>query len=133
MEKYSYLLGYVDLNMFLVMLLFAFLGIAVSLLIDSQKRDPSSKNTPEKFSLKFLLKDNWRTIALTALIVILTLRFATSFFPGQFAGDDTATPEGLEKWFFGALVVGLGFNQLLQLWKKTRVGSFLKVKRENGK
>src|SRR4030042_5217459 len=117
MEKYSYLLGYVDLDMFLVMLLFTFLGIAVSLLIDSQKRDQTSKNTPVKFSWLFLLKDNWKTILLTFLIVVLTLRFATSFFPTQFSGDDMATPQGIEKWFFGSLIIGLGFNQLLQLWK----------------
>lgn len=126
MENYNYLLGYVDMDMFLVMLLFAAFGIAVSLLIDSQRRDQLSKNTPQKFSWGFLLKDNWKTIVLTVLIVALTLRFATSFFPAQFTGDDLSTPAGIEKWLFGSLVVGLGFNQLIQVWKKTRHGSFLK-------
>ena len=126
MENYNYLLGYVSLKMFLVMLLFATLGIIVSLLIDSQRRNQSSKNTPQYFSWAFLLRDNWKTIAMTVLIVILTLRFATSFFPAQFSGDDLATPSGSEKWFFGSLVIGLCFNQLIQVWKKTRAGSFLK-------
>lgn len=132
MENYSRLLGYVDLDMFLVMLLFAAFGIAISLLIDSQKRNQTSKNTPQKFSWRFLLKDNWKTIVLTVLIVALTLRFATSFFPAQFTGDDLATPEGNEKWLFGSLVVGLGFNQLLQIWKQKRnnfTKTFLETKR----
>lgn len=130
MENYNYLLGFLSLKLFLVMLLFAVLGIIVSLLIDSQRRDQSSKNTPEKFSWLFLLKDNWKTIVLTAIIVVLTIRFATSFFPDQFKGDELQTPEGIEKWLFGSLVIGLGFNQLVQVWKKK--AKILNIKR-NGK
>jgi hypothetical protein len=130
METHSFLLGFLSLKLFLAMLLFAGLGIAVSLLIHAQKRDQTSKNTPEKFSFLFLLKDNWKSIVLTALIVILTLRFATSFFPQQFTGDEVGTPQGIEKWLFGSLVIGLGFNQLIQVWKDK--SQWLRVKRTNG-
>jgi hypothetical protein len=128
--EHSLLLGFLSLKLFLVMLLFAGLGIAVSLLIHSQKRDQASKNTPEKFSFLFLIRDNWKSIAMTALIVILTIRFATSFFPDQFKGEDVGSPEGVEKWLFGSLLIGLCFNQLIQVWKDK--SQWLRVKRTNG-
>src|SRR4030042_1687902 len=125
--QHSLLLGFLSLKLFLVMLLFAVLGIAVSLLIHAQKRDQASPDTPIKFSWLFLLKDNWKDILLTILIVILTIRFATSFFPGQFKGDDLQTPEGIEIWLFGSLIIGLGFNKLIKVWKDK--SQWLKVKR----
>ena len=118
MENYSLLLGFLSLQMFLAMLFFATIGIGISLLIDSQKRDQQSARTPVKFSWVFLLKDNWKSIVLTALIVLVTIRFASSVFPDQFLGDDVGTPEGLEKWMFGSLLIGLGYNQLIQILKK---------------
>ena len=127
-NTYTYLLGFVSLKLFLTMLLFAALGIVVSLLIDSQKRNQNSSNTPRKFNWLFLLKDNWKTIALTAIIVILTIRFGTNFFPDQFKAGDLVDPSGVEKWLFGSLLIGLGFNQLIQVWKKR--SDFLKVNRK---
>ena len=97
MENYSFILGFLTLKLFLAMVLFASVGIVISLLIDSKSRDKASPATPVKFSIWFLLKDNWKTILLTVLVVLMTLRFATSFFPDQFIGSDVATPEGLEK------------------------------------
>ena len=118
MENYSLLLGYLSLKMFLAMILFAAVGIGISLLLDSQKRDQTSTNTPEKFSFKFLLRDNWKSIVLTAIVVLVTLRFASSLFPAQFVGDTVGTPEGLDKWIFGSLLIGIGYNQLIQVLKK---------------
>jgi len=118
MENYSLLLGFLSLKVFLVMIFFAAVGIAISLLIDAQKRDQVSSATPQKFSFKFLLRDNWKSIVLTALVVLITLRFASSLFPDQFKGDAVGTPEGLETWLFGSLLIGLGFNQLIQVLKK---------------
>ena len=110
------------------MCFFAIVGITISLLIDAQTRNQSSVKTPEKFSWKFLLKDNWKTIVLTALVVLMTLRFVTSFFPDQFSGEDVSSPKGLEKWMFGSLLIGLSFNQLIQVWKKR--SEWLKVERK---
>jgi hypothetical protein len=118
MEKYSYILGFLSLGEFLAMCFFATVGIAISLLIDSQKRDQNSIRTPQKFSWLFLLKDNWKTIVLTALVVLMTLRFVTSFFPDQFVDGDLGSPQGIEKWMFGSLLIGVFFNQLIQIWKK---------------
>lgn len=127
MENYSYVLGFTSLQAFLAMCFFAAIGIIISLLIDSQKRNQNSTRTPVKFSWWFLLKDNWKTILLTALVVLMTLRFVTSFFPDQFIGEEVGTAEGLEKWMFGSLIIGLSFNQLIQIWKK-RAG-WLQVKK----
>lgn len=127
MEGHSFLLGFLSLRMFLAMLFFAAIGIAISLLIDSSKRDQNSSNTPAKFNFWFLLRDNWKSIVLTLLVVLVTLRFASSLFPDQFKGTDVGTPEGLEKWLFGSLLIGLAFNQLIQILKKR--ASLLQVKR----
>jgi hypothetical protein len=99
MENYSYFLGFIPWTMFLAMVFFAALGVIMALLLDSQKRDQNSTSTPVKFSFKFLLKDNWKTIVLTFLAVLLTLRFAGWVFPDQFTNDDLASPLGKEKWF----------------------------------
>jgi len=130
MENYSYLLGFMTPKMFLVMCLFSALGIAVSLLFDSQKRDQVSKNTPNKFNTWFLIRDNWKTILVTFLVVLITIRFATSLFPNQFGATDVGSPEGMEKWFFGSVLIGLGYNQLIQVWKQR--AKFLQAPRKEG-
>jgi hypothetical protein len=128
MENYSFLLGFIPFSMFMAMIFFATIGVIVALLVDSQKRDQCSTNTPVKFSFLFLLKDNWKTIVLTFLAVLITLRFAGSVFPAQFTDTDLASPLGKEKWLFGSLLVGIGYNSLLQFLKDK--SDLLKVKRD---
>lgn len=118
MEKYSYLLGFVEARLFLTMLLFAIVGIGLSLLMDAQSRDQNSTNTPVKFSFKFLLKDNWKTILTTAIAVLITLRFAPLLFPDQFKVDQTGDPKAIEWFLFGSFGIGLLYNQLVQFLKK---------------
>jgi len=127
MNNMSYLLGSLPLGLFLGMIFFAAIGILMALLIDSTKRDQASKNTPVKFSFWFLLKDNWKTILLTALAVLMTLRFAPILFPDQFNGENLSSPLGTDKWLFGSLLIGLLYNTLLQIWKDK--AEFLKAKR----
>ena len=127
MENYNYILGFLSAGLFFSMLLFASIGIAIRLLFDAQKRDQNSANTPKKFSILFLLRDNWKTILATFLTVLVTLRFLPSAFPGQFSGGDLANPEGIEKWLAGSLFVGVIYNHLWQILKKR--AEILKVKR----
>ncbi len=127
MENYSYLLGIVPLSMFMAMVAFAIVGIVMALLIDSTRRDQTSPNTPVKFSFLFLLKDNWKTILLTALAVLATLRFAPLLFPDQFTNEGLDSPLGKEKWLFGSLLIGLLYNTILQIWKDK--ADILKAKR----
>lgn len=131
MEKYSYLLGPVPKGLFLAMFLFATVGVFMALLIDSQKRDQCSTSTPVKFSFLFLLKDNWKTIVLTFFAILCTLRFAPLLFPDQFKAETLALPLGAEKWLFGSLLIGLGYNSLLQFLKEK--SDILRVKRETDK
>lgn len=118
MEKYSYLFGAVPTGLFFMMLFFSAIGVFMALLIDSQKRDQNSPATPTKFSFLFLLKDNWKTIVLTFFAILCTLRFAPLLFPDQFSSEALANPLGAEKWLFGSLLIGLGYNTLLQFLKE---------------
>ena len=127
MENYSYVFGIVPSTMFFAMMVFAALGVLFALLIDSTKRDKSSKTTPEKFNFWFLLLDNWKTILLSALAVLLTLRFAPILFPDQFTLENLQMPLGVEKWLFGSLLIGMLYNTLLQVWKQK--ADILKAKR----
>jgi hypothetical protein len=128
MENYSFLLGYIPAGMFLAMIGFAAIGVVMALLIHSTTRDQNSTKTPVKFSFKFLIKDNWKTIALTVFTVLITLRFAGSVFPGQFTGEELGSPIGTEKWLFGSFIIGLSYNYLLQILKDK--ADILKVKRD---
>lgn len=127
MENYSYIFGVVPFGMFIAMVIFAVIGIAMALLIDSTKRDQASPKTPVKFSFRFLIKDNWKTIVLTAIAVLITLRFAPLLFQDQFTPDGLDNPMGKEKWLFGSTIIGLLYNTLLQIWKDK--AEFLKAKR----
>lgn len=127
MENYSFLFGIVPAKMFFAMVAFAAVGVIVALLIDSTRRNKSSKSTPEKFSFWFLIKDNWKTILLAALAVLLTLRFAPFLFPDQFTQENLSSPMGVEKWLFGSVIIGLLYNTLLQIWKQK--ADILKAKR----
>ena len=109
------------------MIFFATIGVLMALLLDSQKRDQASINTPVKFSFLFLLKDNWKTIVLTFLAILVTLRFASSLFPDQFTINELDMPLTKEKWLFGSLLVGFLYNSLLQFLKEK--SELLKVKR----
>jgi len=127
MENYTFLLGFIPLEMFLYMFFFASVGVVLALLADSLKRNKASKNTPEKFSFLFLVKDNWKTIVLTILLILVSLRFAGSLFPTQFTDADLASPIGKEKWLFGSLIIGFMYNTLLQVLKQK--SEILKAKR----
>jgi uncharacterized membrane protein len=118
METYSHLLGFIPAGLFISMILFSAVGVTMALLIDSQKRDQNSTNTPVKFSFLFLIRDNWKTILLAFLAVLLTLRFAGSIFPDSFSVEGLAKPIGEEKWLFGSFCIGLVYNSLLQFLKE---------------
>jgi hypothetical protein len=127
MENYTFALGFIPIEMFLYMFFFAIIGVFLALLADSLKRNKESKNTPEKYSIIFLIKDNWKTITLTILLILVSLRFAGSLFPTQFTDADLASPVGKEKWLFGSLIIGFMYNTLLQVLKQK--SDMLKAKR----
>ena len=117
MENYNFVLGLIPPVMFLAMLLFAGLGVFIRLLVDSTKRDQISPNTPQKFSFGFLFKDNWKTILLSFILIMLTLRFLPHFFPDYFTIEELSSVIGQDKYLFGSVLVGYLYNSLSQLLK----------------
>lgn len=71
----SILLGSLSPGAFLAFFFLALLGQAVVLGIDSSGRDPKTAYSPEQFSFKYLLIDNWKRIALGVLTIALSIRF----------------------------------------------------------
>lgn len=93
----------------------ALVGIAFRLLIGSSKRDPYSERTPYKFSWTFLISDNairiYKSIAVSAIALFLSLRFAENFI-GKTLGP---------KWtMFYALLIGMCLDFVVERWKQIR-------------
>jgi len=127
-QNYSYLLGFIPGLMFLAMIFFAAIGVFIRMLLDATERDKTSTATPVRFSFWFLIKDNWKTILLAVIMVLITLRFAASVFEDQFSLDALAEPAGKEKWLFGSLVIGVFYSSVTQALKEKF--SFWKVRKE---
>lgn len=107
--------GTSNLQYFFAAYFFALVGVGISLLLQTNNRDVSSKNTPVAFSYRFLIADNWKRIVLSVLLIYVTLRF-------------TQEITGQELTMFWALVIGLGLDKIAQLLKD-RTG-ILQVNRE---
>ena len=83
---------------------FAIIGIFLSLLMQTTKRDVSSPATPFCFSFKFLFSDNNKRIVASIILVYIALRF---------------TPDliGVEITQFYAFVIGYSSDKLSQILK----------------
>jgi len=85
-------------------LFFALIGVIISLLMHAVGRDLTSTTTPVKFSFKFLLKDNWKRILLSLLLIVVTIRFLPDL-------------TGLKFNMFYALCIGLAWDKLSEYIK----------------
>lgn len=94
---------------------YALLGMVISLLLHSSNRDQSSTATPYKFSMLFLLLDNWKRI----LLNLLALFAAVRFYPDLFGNPINP---------FLSFGIGLGFDKLLQMLKDK--AGFMQVNRD---
>lgn len=111
MNKFEKLmLGTNDVPTYLAAFLFAMFGVAIILLLKSNKRNKTSLNTPFNFSLKFLVLDNLKEIVLGFLLIIIALRFSI-----EYAGVE------LTMWY--ALGVGLGIQKLSGFISKIEVSA----------
>jgi len=98
----TYLFGEGDIGTLAAAFFWALVGVAISMLYESNLRDPDSTRTPRKYSTWFLIKDNAIRIVRTVLVIISVLVFSQQVF-------------GLtvNNWIgFG---VGLGFDRILAL------------------
>jgi hypothetical protein len=104
----SRLLGSVTPGEFIAGFIFALIGIFISLLIGTTNRNPLSERTPPRFSFVFLLSDNairiYKSIALTVLILFVSIRFSKEFIGKEFT-------------MFYALCLGLGLDTVIARWK----------------
>jgi hypothetical protein len=64
-------------------IIFACLGIFITLLHNAVTRKPTNDRTPLQFSHRFLLRDNWKRLLLSFCSVLVTIRFF-----GDISGSD---------------------------------------------
>lgn len=112
-QFYSIVTGEITTDVFLGFIFFAIIGISLSLLWQTSRRDQNSPNTPEKFSFWFMLQDNAKRLTATILTVYIALRFTPEIF------NVTLTN-------FWALTIGLGVDKIAEFVKNKT--SFLDVK-----
>lgn len=102
------LLGPGDPGMFMAAVVYALVGIVISLLHDSARRDQNNLSTPDNFSWGFLILDNLKRILLSLLLVLVTLRFSREIL-------------GADLTMYLALLIGIGFDKLAEKWKSSGV------------
>jgi hypothetical protein len=96
--------GEVPTDIFLGFCFFATLGIALSLLWHATRRNVNEKTTPVQFNFWFMLRDNWKRIISSVILVYIALRFA----PEIINRDLTE---------FWAFCIGVGFDKISELIK----------------
>jgi hypothetical protein len=73
-------LGGISPGMLAAGFVFALLGVALSLLLNTTKRDPLAARTPVEFSWSFFWSDNsvriYRSAATALIVIFLSLRFS---------------------------------------------------------
>jgi len=99
---------------FLILLFFSAIGVTLSLLLHASNRDQQAPSTPVKFSFWFLIKDNWKRILTSFLLIYIAIRFTPELF-------------GVQITSFWALAIGLCLDKLAQ-WIKEKT-NILDVKR----
>lgn len=87
---------------------FVLIGVLISLPIAAQKRDKKSSNTPTKFNVPFLFRDNIIRVLGSIFMTFAIIRFGEEF-------------TGKELDYFGCLLLGLSFDQVLvfvEAWQR---------------
>lgn len=120
-EFFQLILGVTSIAMYAALLFFACIGILINLLFHATTRDQNSTNTPEKFSLKFLLWDNWKRIVLSILVILMLIRFVSFFFDFDVVNNN-------ELYLFLSLLIGVSFDKAAEILKNR--SSFLKVRND---
>lgn len=70
-----YLLGDIEPALFFAAVFFAFIGIAIVLLLGTRLRDKYSESSPVGFSWKYLWSDNTKRLLASILCTLVVLRF----------------------------------------------------------
>jgi len=120
-EFVELLIGKVSVIMFAALYFFALLGVVINILYHANTRDQNSPGTPVKFSVKFLLWDNWKRLILVLLLIYVSIRFLGTMFTIDVSGNN-------ELYLFSAVVIGFGWDKLGEIIKNSG-SNFLKVRK----
>jgi hypothetical protein len=105
MQKFTELmLGGQDISTYAAYFIFALIGALLSLYVKSLKRDPSSPNTPAKFSWYFLFQDNLMRLVAGFLFSFISFRFSNEFL-------------GTEATMWGAVIIGASTDRLAGIFE----------------
>jgi hypothetical protein len=100
----QFVLGNYDLTTFSGFLFFALIGLLINLLVNANKRDQNTTDSPVKFKWWFLFKDNWKRIILSILLIYISIRFFKEL-------------THLDLNMFYSLCIGLGWDKLSEFIK----------------
>lgn len=107
METTYSILGDMSVQAYFVLFFFMLFGLVFIRVFELATRKKGSERTPEKFSFKFWLQDNWQSILLSVMTMFLTVRFSSEFLPeGQV----------MSEWW--ALLIGGGLDGIIVIAAK---------------
>ena len=98
------LLGTNDYSIVLIGFVYAMIGVLLSLLIHSNKRDPNTQNSPIKFSWGFFLKDNLKRVLTGLILILIFMRFST-----ELIGKDPTV--------YSSFLIGFMSDKLIEILK----------------
>lgn len=112
MNKYpdfiSVLLGKGPIGFFCGFVVIALICAVISLLIEVNRRDVNSPNTPVKFSYRFMIAHNLLRIIISFLLVPIAIRLVYEYIPAQWM-------------LFISVGIGAGADRLAMLFKNIGV------------
>lgn len=73
-EAKTIILGHKTVGYYIAAFFFTALGVIISLWHSSRKRNPSSSNTPYRFSWLFLIWDNFKRACVTLIVMFILFR-----------------------------------------------------------
>jgi hypothetical protein len=111
-ELKTSLFGAMGATHFIILFIFAMIGVAIKLTMHGASRDVNSTSTPLEFKLKFFILDNWKRIINSLLLILVFLRFIPELAP-------TAVMDAISGGndLLIAIGVGFGFDYLMQILK----------------
>jgi len=103
-EFWNYIFGTGPTEFLIAALVWAYVGAFVMMLINTTKRDPASPTSPFCFKWSYFFSDNSKRILANVILIFIAVRFSSEFL-------------GAKLTMYVALIIGLGFDRLVQLAK----------------
>lgn len=103
-----FLIGGVEFNYFLAMLIFALMGMFVNIISDLTKRKKNSPNSPYKFSFGYWFKDNKIRLAINIPLIPIALLLCNELI-------------GVELTKLSSFMIGFGSDHILELLKRKSI------------